>query len=101
MKKNNDICGKSGDSHTTQEKSKVVCKHLRMGDQFNFSHVGQQDYLGSWNQSKKSIVAGRNGPVCSKEYKYLSSSMMSEYHKIDPNKYPIKFGCHIIYQTNV
>ena len=30
-----------------------------------------------------------------------SMAVMSEYHKMDPNKYPNIFGCHIIYRTNI
>ena len=26
---------------------------------------------------------------------------MSEYHKMDPNKYPNIFECHIIYEKNI
>ena len=26
---------------------------------------------------------------------------MSEYHKMETNKYPNIFGCHIMYRTNI
>ena len=29
------------------------------------------------------------------------TAVMSDYHKMDTNKYPNTFGCHIIYQTNI
>ena len=28
-------------------------------------------------------------------------SVMSKFHKMDPNEYPNKFGCHIIYRTDI
>ena len=28
-------------------------------------------------------------------------SVMTEYHKMDTNKYPNKFRCHIMYRTNI
>ena len=70
MRKHNEICGKSVNSETTQEKSKVVCKHWRRGrcdrgSQCNFSHVGRQDAARPGIQSTKPTVTCRNGPTCS------------------------------------
>ena len=31
----------------------------------------------------------------------MELSVMSEYHKMDTNKYPNKFGCRIMYRTNI
>ena len=31
----------------------------------------------------------------------LACSVMSEYHKMDTDKYPNVFGCHIMYGTNI
>ena len=33
--------------------------------------------------------------------KFYNISVMSEYHKMDTNKYSNIFGCHIMYRTNI
>ena len=35
------------------------------------------------------------------EYLYSSMPVMSEYHKMDMNKYWNILGCHIMYRTNI
>ena len=70
MKHHSKSCGKSGDSETTQEKSRAVCKHWRRGrcdrgSQCKFSHVGRQDAAPPSTQSTKNTVTCRNGPSCS------------------------------------
>ena len=53
------------------------------------------------DRSAQNVIQKANRLIEFLSLKGSLDSVMSEYHKIDTNKYPNIFGCHIMYRTNI